>query len=407
MRSHVCVVWGFVVIVACSCDAYFQPRNLRAKEGGTEIELAKVEEEHFEVMGCEMPELKSHKTVCCADLDLPAFGGIDIVELTKGCNLGIEVAADKKAQPDNTAEIEEGPGRRLEVDSDIPIDSEEGMTLQEERETAVNEEEFSESDAEAAEDVSKESPFVCGEKIPVLGSKNYATFMPTSVGMFKLYFSSEENRGLFLANPWFYMPQYGGFAADGFTDPKAKDPKYVTKLGPYADLTNWSVIDGKLYFFSSLKGKGQFLAANMAEETQGSAITLANEAWGSYYSGGLTDGYINTNCFARTSWKELADGTAMTEAAQLLAIEAAKAMADGAKGGSSGGKGGQSSGGGGGGGGDNDSGSSNGGEALVVYEAPPSLRDRAHAMWEAETLEEILSFERWGAREMTLELEAK
>ncbi|MPW36196.1 YHS domain-containing (seleno)protein [Vibrio sp. B1Z05] len=51
------------------------------------------------------------------------------------------------------------------------------------------------------------------------------------------YFSSEENRNLFVANPEKYAPQYGGYCAWAVSN------GYTAKIDPNA----WSIYEGKLY----------------------------------------------------------------------------------------------------------------------------------------------------------------
>lgn len=59
------------------------------------------------------------------------------------------------------------------------------------------------------------------------------------------YFTSEEQRKLFLANPARYEPQYGGFCASGAA--------YALKLG--SDPTAWVIRDGRLFIFGDILGK--------------------------------------------------------------------------------------------------------------------------------------------------------
>ena len=59
------------------------------------------------------------------------------------------------------------------------------------------------------------------------------------------YFSAEETRRSFLANPARYEPQYGGFCANGAA--------YRVKLG--SDPTQFVVRDGRLFIFGDVMGK--------------------------------------------------------------------------------------------------------------------------------------------------------
>ncbi|OAN13319.1 YHS domain protein [Photobacterium jeanii] len=53
----------------------------------------------------------------------------------------------------------------------------------------------------------------------------------------KWYFSSEENRKAFVANPTKFAPQYGGYCA------WAVSKGYTAKIDPHA----WNIVEGKLY----------------------------------------------------------------------------------------------------------------------------------------------------------------
>ncbi|MFM9883111.1 MAG: YHS domain-containing (seleno)protein [Burkholderiales bacterium] len=58
------------------------------------------------------------------------------------------------------------------------------------------------------------------------------------------YFTSEENRAMFRANPAKYFPQYGAFCSSGAA--------YGIKLGH--DPTEFEIVDGKIYFFGDILG---------------------------------------------------------------------------------------------------------------------------------------------------------
>ena len=62
-------------------------------------------------------------------------------------------------------------------------------------------------------------------------------------------FASAENKALFDAGPSKYLPQYGGFCANGIV--------YGIPWGGDAD--TWQVIDGKLYIFGGAGSKAAFL----------------------------------------------------------------------------------------------------------------------------------------------------
>ena len=82
-------------------------------------------------------------------------------------------------------------------------------------------------------------------------------------------FASAEHKALFDANPQKYLPQYGGYCADGLV--------YAIPWGGDAD--TWRIDDGKLYIFGGASSKDAFeldVARNRqladkywAEEVQG------------------------------------------------------------------------------------------------------------------------------------------
>jgi hypothetical protein len=58
-------------------------------------------------------------------------------------------------------------------------------------------------------------------------------------------FASEKNRGAFAANPARYEPQFGGYCATGIAFGKKAE----------SDPTQWAIVEGKLYVFSSLEAR--------------------------------------------------------------------------------------------------------------------------------------------------------
>ena len=64
-----------------------------------------------------------------------------------------------------------------------------------------------------------------------------------------LYFSSTENKALFDKDPMKYLPQYGGYCANGIV--------YGIPWGGDAD--TWRMIDGKLYIFGGQGSRDAFL----------------------------------------------------------------------------------------------------------------------------------------------------
>ena len=82
------------------------------------------------------------------------------------------------------------------------------------------------------------------------------------------HFSSAEHRELFESSPVKYVPQYGGYCADGVAYGQS-----TANINPAA----WRIIDGKLYLNYD---EG---AAVELEETPGQ-IEKANQNWGKWYT---------------------------------------------------------------------------------------------------------------------------
>jgi YHS domain-containing protein len=77
------------------------------------------------------------------------------------------------------------------------------------------------------------------------------------------YFASEENKRRFDAEPMKYVPQYGGYCANGTA--------YGIPWGGDAD--TWRVIDGKLYIFGGAQSRDAFLLDPQKN------LALANQYW--------------------------------------------------------------------------------------------------------------------------------
>lgn len=63
------------------------------------------------------------------------------------------------------------------------------------------------------------------------------------------YFTSDEHRRRFVAEPGRYVPQYGAFCSSGAA--------YGVKLG--SDPTEWRIVDGRLYIFGDVLGREYWL----------------------------------------------------------------------------------------------------------------------------------------------------
>ena len=115
-------------------------------------------------------------------------------------------------------------------------------------------------------------------------------------------FASAEHKALFDAAPQSYLPQYGGYCANGIV--------YGIPWGGDAD--TWRLIDGKLYIFGGAASRDAF-----ALDVTGNR-RLANRYWGQEVAG--------THSFVQRAWRlvwrvphyksgaELADAVAQAKA---------------------------------------------------------------------------------------------
>ena len=87
-------------------------------------------------------------------------------------------------------------------------------------------------------------------------------------------FMNDENKAMFLKEPARYVPQFGGFCANGIV--------YGIPWGGDAD--TWKLIDGKLYIFGGEGSKKYFLM----DEKQN--VALANRYWADEIKG--SNGFI-------------------------------------------------------------------------------------------------------------------
>jgi YHS domain-containing protein len=95
-------------------------------------------------------------------------------------------------------------------------------------------------------------------------------------------FGSAEHKALFDKNPQQYLPQFGGFCANGIV--------YGIPWGGDAD--TWLMQDGKLYIFGGQGSKDAFML-NLPEN-----IKLADKYWKEEVAG--------SNSFVRRSWRLVA-----------------------------------------------------------------------------------------------------
>ena len=83
------------------------------------------------------------------------------------------------------------------------------------------------------------------------------------------YFASAEHKALFEQAPAKYLPQYGGFCANGIS--------YAIPWGGDAD--TWRIVDGKLYIFGGAGSRAAF------ELDRAANTTLADRYWRDEVSG--------------------------------------------------------------------------------------------------------------------------
>jgi YHS domain-containing protein len=93
------------------------------------------------------------------------------------------------------------------------------------------------------------------------------------------YFSSAEHKALFDATPARYVPQFGGFCANGIV--------YAIPWGGDAD--TWLIDDGKLYIFGGAGSRAAFELDRKAN------LALAHKYWKEEVAG--------SNSFVQRSWR--------------------------------------------------------------------------------------------------------
>lgn len=117
-----------------------------------------------------------------------------------------------------------------------------------------------------------------------------------------LYFASADHKAAFDQAPQKYLPQFGGYCANGIA--------YAIPWGGDAD--TWKIIDGKLYIFG---GQGSKDAFELDEKTN---LALANRYWSEEIQGGNSFWQRAKRMVLRVphykSGKELADAVAAAKA---------------------------------------------------------------------------------------------
>jgi YHS domain-containing protein len=121
-----------------------------------------------------------------------------------------------------------------------------------------------------------------GERLMLLGYDPVAYFtagkptrgkhtLPATHDGRTYYFSGEDTRRTFLANPPKYEPQYGGFCSNGAA--------YRVKLG--SDPTQFVVRDGRLFIFGDVMGKEFWLLDPETNIKRGDSLwpSIKDEGW--------------------------------------------------------------------------------------------------------------------------------
>ncbi|MEQ1595669.1 MAG: YHS domain-containing (seleno)protein [Casimicrobium sp.] len=115
------------------------------------------------------------------------------------------------------------------------------------------------------------------------------------------YFSSAEHKALFDKEPAKYLPQYGGYCANGIV--------YGIPWGGDAD--TWRMVDGKLYIFGGAGSRDAFLLDTPKN------IALANKYWNEEVKG--------SNAFTQRTLRTTINRVAHYKSGAELAMEVAAA----------------------------------------------------------------------------------
>jgi len=109
---------------------------------------------------------------------------------------------------------------------------------------------------------------------------------------YQFWFVSQENRDLFVNDPWKYAPAWGGFCSFGIAlERKPEWPWETDFLGPPASpWEGWAIINGTLTFNIWSAYTDRFL-----EDTE-TNMKLAAERWREMFDGKLRAGPFNTHC---------------------------------------------------------------------------------------------------------------
>jgi YHS domain-containing protein len=116
---------------------------------------------------------------------------------------------------------------------------------------------------------------------------------------YQFWFSTQENRDIFVQDPWKYAPAWGGFCSWGIAlELKPAWPWEVDFLGPPASpWEGWAIVDGVLIFNIWAGYTDRFL------EDVDKNMRLAAERWKGLFRGELHAGPFNTHCIGHGTLK--------------------------------------------------------------------------------------------------------
>mmetsp|Transcript_26042 Transcript_26042/g.44906 ORF Transcript_26042/g.44906 Transcript_26042/m.44906 type:complete len:477 (-) Transcript_26042:319-1749(-) len=111
----------------------------------------------------------------------------------------------------------------------------------------------------------------------VMGSPDITYALETKNGKFIFQFSTEENKEDFVADPWKFIPELGGFDANALAGGMGFEGVYETAskdvVGPTVDVNEWTIIHDKLYLFGDPMGLRWFTLQ------QKSLVSTADKTW--------------------------------------------------------------------------------------------------------------------------------
>ena len=103
---------------------------------------------------------------------------------------------------------------------------------------------------------------------------------------YRFNFINKENKLLFLSNPDYYIPQYGGFCAWAIAG-ESNYPWSADCIGPSGNKSAWTIINDKLYLFKDMSPKRFFL------HDYRYSINAGDARWNQWFGNRIL---FNTNC---------------------------------------------------------------------------------------------------------------